>query len=317
MSRAKKMANKYSVVVPIFNEEDTLPELYRRLDGVMSKIGEPYEIIFVDDGSKDRSLESMRALADKNSSVKIISLSRNFGLQTAYSAGLDHASGDAVIPMDGDLQDPPELIPDMIAKWKEGYDVVYTIKSKRKEGIFKRFLFAAFYRILRAAASVEMPLDAGSFSVMSRRVVDVFKSLPEKNRLISGIRAWVGFKQIGISFERDARYHGDPRQTFFRLLRMATDGLFAFSTVPIRIATVLGFVACGLSLILIFLVVLLRIFTNIVPESGWASLMITVTFFGGVQLVFIGVLGEYISRIFDEVKNRPLYLVKDKIGFDR
>jgi polyisoprenyl-phosphate glycosyltransferase len=306
---------RYSVVVPIFNEEDTLPELYRRLNDVLVNLGETYEIIFVNDGSRDRSLETMKDLASKNKNVKIVNLSRNFGLQVAYSAGIDHAAGEAVIPMDGDLQDPPELIPDMIAKWKEGYDVVYTVKTKRQEGFLKRLAFAAFYRILRKVSSVEMPLDAGSFSVMSKKVADIYRGLPEKNRLLSAIRAWIGFKQIGMNFERDARFHGEPRQTFLRLLRMAADGLFSFSTVPIRVATVLGFVACGLALVLIVLVIFLRIFTDLIPETGWASLMITVTFFGGVQLVFIGILGEYICRIFDEVKGRPLYLVKDKIGF--
>ncbi len=310
------MTPKYSVVVPIFNEEDTLPELYGRLEASLSKLGEPYEIIFVNDGSADRSLAVMKELASKNSKVKIVSLSRNFGLQTAYSAGIDHATGEAVIPMDGDLQDPPELIPKLIEKWKEGYDVVYTVKTKRKEGIFKRFLFAAFYRILKSTSSVDMPLDAGSFSIMSKRVTDIFKALPEKNRLISGIRAWVGFKQTGLSFERDARFHGEPRQTFFRLMRMATDGLFAFSTVPIRAATVLGLITSGISLFIIVVVLFLKIFTDIIPVLGWASLMITVVFFGGIQLVFIGILGEYICRIFDEVKNRPLYLVGEKIGFD-
>ena len=308
---------KYSVVVPIYNEEETLPELYRRLVTALSTLGETYEIILVNDGSRDRSLDVMKEIASKNPYVKVVGLSRNFGLQVAYSAGIDFASGEAVIPMDGDLQDPPELIADLVKKWKEGYDVVYTVKTKRREGFLKRLAFSAFYRILRSISSVDMPLDAGSFSIMSRKVADIYKSLPEKNRLLSAIRAWIGFKQIGMTFERDARFHGEPRQTFLRLMRMATDGLFAFSTVPIRVATVLGLVACGLALVLIVLVILLRIFTDLIPETGWTSLMITVTFFGGVQLVFIGILGEYICRIFDEVKNRPLYLVKDRIGFDK
>ena len=308
---------KYSVVVPIYNEQETLRELYQRLEAVLSKMGESYEIIFVNDGSRDRSLEVMKELAAKNPSVKVVGLSRNFGLQVAYCAGIDHASGEAVIPMDGDLQDPPELIPDLIKKWKEGYDVVYTVKTKRREGFFKRLAFSGFYRLLKGVSSVEMPLDAGSFSIMSRKVADIFKAMPEKNRLLSAIRAWIGMRQAGITYDRDARFHGEPRQTYLRLMRMATDGLFAFSTVPIRVATVLGFVTCGLTLILIIIVVLLRIFTNLIPETGWTSLMIVITFFGGVQLVFIGILGEYICRIFDEVKNRPLYLVSEKKGFDR
>ena len=306
---------KYSVVVPIYNEQETLPELYQRLETVLSGLGESYEIIFVDDGSRDRSLDVMKEIASKNPAVKVVGLSRNFGLQIAYSAGLDHASGEAVIPMDGDLQDPPELIPRLIQKWKEGYDVVYTVKTKRQEGFLKRMAFSAFYRILRGASSVEMPLDAGSFSIMSRKGVDIYKTLPEKNRLLSGIRAWIGFKQIGLEFERDARFHGEPRQTFLRLLRMASDGLFAFSTVPIRVATVLGLITCSLALLFIVLVIVMRLMTDLVP-SGYTSLMVAITFFGGVQLVFIGILGEYICRIFDEVKNRPLYLIKDRVGFD-
>lgn len=307
---------KHSVVVPIYNEEDTLPELYRRLLFVMSGLGENYEIIFVNDGSRDRSLEILKSCAAQNHSVKIVDLSRNFGLQPAYSAGIDYASGDTVIPMDGDLQDPPEMIPKMIEKLKEGYDVVYTVKTKRQENFLKRFAFSAFYRILRKTATVDMPLDAGSFSIMNRKVVDIFKSLPERNRLVSGIRAWVGFRQTGISYERDARYSGPPRQTLFRLVKMATDGLFSFSSIPIQAATVLGLIASGISLLIIIVVVILKLFTNMIPVLGWASLIVTMVFFGGVQLVFIGILGEYICRIFDEVKGRPIYLVKDKIGFD-
>jgi len=307
---------KYSVVIPIYNEEDTLPELYKRLEAVMSGLKDTYELIFVNDGSRDRSEETLKSYAAQNRSIKIISLSRNFGLQPAYSAGINHASGDMVIPMDGDLQDPPELIPKMIDKMREGYDVVYAVKIKRQENIFKRFAFSAFYRILRRAANVDMPLDAGSFSIMNRKVVDIFKMLPEKNRLVSGIRAWVGFRQIGFPFERDARFHGKPRQTFFRLMRMATDGLFSFSSVPIQAATVLGLIASGLSLLIIIVVVILKLFTDIIPVLGWASLIVTVVFFGGIQLVFIGILGEYICRIFDEVRGRPHYLVKDKVGFD-
>ncbi|OGR88221.1 MAG: glycosyltransferase [Elusimicrobia bacterium RIFCSPLOWO2_01_FULL_60_11] len=306
---------KYSVVVPIYNEEDTLPELYRRLEAVMRGLGEKHEVIFVNDGSQDRSLQILKTYAAKNPSVKIVDLSRNFGLQPAYSAGIDHAQGQAVIPMDGDLQDPPELIPRMIEKLNEGYDVVYTVKTKRQEGFLKRFAFSAFYRILRKTSNVDMPLDAGSFSIMNRKVADIFKSLPEKNRLVSGIRAWVGFRQTGIHYERDARYSGPPRQTFFRLMRMATDGLFSFSTVPIRIATFLGLFASGLALLAIVVVLYLKIFTDVIPVSGWASTMIAVMFFGGIQLVFIGVLGEYVCRIFDEVKDRPLYLVKETVGF--
>ena len=306
---------KYSVVIPVYNEEDILPELYKRLEKVMAGLGEPYEIIFVNDGSRDRTPQIAREIATRNKSVKMIDLSRNFGLQIAYSAGIDHASGEAVVVMDGDLQDPPELIPQLVAKWKEGYEVVYTVKTKRQESFLKRMAFATFYRILRSISNIDMPLDAGSFSIMSKRVIEVFRSLPEKNRLVSGIRAWIGFKQTGVSFERDARFHGEPRQTLSKLVKMATDGMFSFSTVPIRIATVIGLIASGFSLVCIVVVLFIRLFTDLIGVTGWASLSISIMFFGGVQLVFIGILGEYICRIYDEVKNRPLYVVKEKVGF--
>jgi len=307
---------RFSVVVPVYNEEETVPVLYQRLEKVLSELQESYEIVFVNDGSRDNTMNAIKNISSKNPSVKAIELSRNFGLQIAYSAGIDHASGKAVIVMDGDLQDPPELIPQLIAKWKEGYDVVYTIKTKRKENVLKRFAFAAFYRILKAVSAVEMPLDSGSFSIMDRKVIEIFRSLPERNRLLSGIRAWVGFRQTGIEYERAVRYSGVPRQTLIRLFKMAADELFSFSTVPIRVATVLGLLTSGLALVSIIVVIILRLFTNLILVLGWTSLIIAIMFLGGVQLVFIGILGEYICRIFEEVKNRPLYLVKEKIGFD-
>jgi polyisoprenyl-phosphate glycosyltransferase len=220
-----------------------------------------------------------------------------------------------VVMMDGDLQDPPELIPELIAKSKEGYDVVYAVKTKRKENILKRFAFAAFYRVLCNISTIPLPLNAGGFSIMSRKVIDIFKLFPEKNRLVPGIRAWIGYKQTGIFFERDERFSGDPRQTLKRLFNLAMDGVFSFSTIPIRIATVLGLIASTLSLLAIVAVIVLRIFTDRIAVMGWTSLMITIMFFGGIQLLFIGVLGEYVWRIFDEVKNRPLYLIGEKIGF--
>ena len=309
---------KLSVVVPIFNEAETIPELYSRLKKALDPLGGTYELVFVDDGSRDASTPNIRALAAGDKAVKLVQLSRNFGLQVAYSAGIDHASGEAVIVMDGDLQDPPELLPVLVSKWKEGYDVVYTVKTKRKENFLKRFAFAAFYRLLNRISTVEMPLDAGSFSLMSRRVADIFKSLPEKNRLVSGIRAWVGFSQAAVRFERDARFSGEPRQTFLRLMRMATDGLFSFSAVPVRVASVLGLAVSAFAVLVAVAVSLIRVFTDLLNTvPGWTSLLVAVVFFGGLQLLFIGILGEYVCRIFDEVKDRPLYLVRDKVGFDK
>lgn len=305
-----------SVVIPVYNEEEIIPELTHRLESVLKGIGKTYEILFVNDGSQDRSREILKDLAARNGSVRVIELSRNFGLQVAYSAGMDHATGNGVVVMDGDLQDPPELIPQLVEKWQEGYDVVYTKKTERKESFFKRLAFASFYRILRLVSSVEMPMEAGSFSLMDRRVVQVLKSLTERNRLLSGLRAWTGFRQTEVPFKREARYKGCPRQTFSKLLKMALDGLFSFSTVPVRIATFFGFVVCGLALAAIVTLLFLRIFTDWIMVTGWTSLIITIIFFGGVQLIFVGILGEYVCRILEEVRARPLYLIKEKIGFD-
>lgn len=307
---------KYSIVIPLYNEAETIPELYMRLEKVLLQLGESYEIIFVNDGSQDNTMEVIRGLTAKNLNVKALELSRNFGLQPAYSAGVDHACGEAVIIMDGDLQDPPEFIPKLVEKWKEGYDVVYAVKAKRKENIFKRLGFAAFYKVFSSISNIPMPSAAGGFSVMSRKIVDVFKIMPEKNRLVSGIRAWIGYKQTGIVFERGERFSGNPRQTFGKLLKMALDGFFSFSAVPIRIATLMGLLAAGFAVLSIFGLIVYRVFKESIPV-GWTSLMIAIMFFGGIHLFFIGILGEYVFRIFDEVKSRPLYLIKEKIGFDQ
>lgn len=305
-----------SVVVPLYNESATIPELFGRLSGVCDGLAERYELIFVNDGSQDDSMLKLRALSAQHPQVKALDLSRNFGLQAAYSAGLARAAGDLIVLMDGDLQDPPEAIPQLLAKHREGYDVVYAIKAKRKEGFVRRAAFSGFYGILGRLAAVPMPAHAGGFSVMSRRVVDVLNQLPERNRLVSGIRAWVGFSQTGVVIERGKRFSGKPRQTLRRLWRMALDGIFAFSAVPVRIATSIGLTISIGAVVGIVAVVVFRMLSGKVP-IGWASLMCAVMFFGGMQLVFIGVLGEYVSRIFDEVRGRPLYLVKETVGFDR
>jgi len=310
------MTPKYSVVVPIYNEEETIPELYNRLDQAMSSLSENYEIIFVNDGSKDNSINIIKEYASKNKSIKALDFSRNFGAQPAYSAGIEYATGDAVIVIDGDLQDPPELIPKLVEKWKEGYDVVYAVKARRKENPIKKIALAIFYNILASISSVPMPTDAGGFSIMSRRVVDAFKKMPEKNRLVSGIRAWIGFKQTGLVIARDSRYKGESRQTIAKLFNMAIDGFFSFSIIPIRLATIIGVIIIGLAGLSIVILICIRLFTNILVV-GWTSLIVTIVLFGGLQLIFIGILGEYIYRIFDEVKNRPLYLIREKIGFDQ
>jgi glycosyltransferase involved in cell wall biosynthesis len=304
-----------SVVIPIFNEETTLPELRRRLATVLEALAPDFEVVFVDDGSSDSSAGLLAAMSAEDPRYKILTLSRNFGHQTALSAGIDHASGAAVVLMDGDLQDPPELIPDLVAKWREGYDVVYAIKGKRKEGVLKRAGFRLFYRMLSRLASVELPLDAGIFSIMDRRTVEILRSMPERNRYISGLRAYSGGRQTGIRFERGARYAGAPRQTTRKLARLALDALFSFSYVPLRLATYVGLGASAIAFAFLATVLYFKLFTDL-AITGWASVMSAVLFLGGVQLVTVGIIGEYIGRIFDEVKGRPYYVIDRKLGFD-
>ncbi len=303
-----------SVVIPIFNEETTLPALRRRLVPALESVTADFEVIFVDDGSSDASPELLAAMAAEDRRLKTVTLSRNFGHQTALSAGIDHASGAAVVLMDGDLQDPPELIPELAAKLAQGYDVVYAVKEKRQESHLKRAGFRVFYRMLGRLSSVELPLDAGIFSIMNRRVVDILCSMPERNRYISGLRAYAGGRQTGIRFERGARYAGDPRQTPRKLARLALDALFSFSYVPLRLATYMGFAASAVAFAFLLTVLVLRLFTDL-AISGWASVMSAILFVGGVQLVTVGIIGEYIGRIFDEVKGRPYYVVDRKTGF--
>lgn len=303
-----------SVVIPIFNEESTLPELRRRLVLALEEITASFEVIFVDDGSSDSSPGLLEAMNAGDPRFKTLTLSRNFGHQTALSAGIDHASGAAVVLMDGDLQDPPEVVSQLVAKWREGYDVVYAVKEKRKEGALKRAGFRLFYRLLGRFSNVELPLDAGTFSIMDRRTVEILRSMPERNRYISGLRAYAGGRQTGIRFERGARHFGAPRQTPRKLLRLALDALFSFSYVPLRVATYAGFAASGLAFVFLAAVLLLKLFTDR-ALLGWPSIMSAVLFLGGVQLVTVGIIGEYIGRIFDEVKGRPYYVIDRKLGF--
>ena len=304
----------YSIIIPIFNEEPTLPELHSRLMTATAGVNEPFEVILVDDGSKDNSFALMRAMHRADPRVKVIRLARNFGHQIAISAGIELAGGDAVILMDGDLQDPPELLPQMIARWKEGYDVVYTVKTSRKENALKRFAFKSFYRILHALSSIKIPMDAGNFSLMDRRVADVLRAMPERNRYISGLRAWAGFRQTAITYDRGVRFAGAPQMSLGRLFRLALDGIFSFSNVPLRAAIYMGLVTAAAGFGGGLYVVYAKIFTDS-AILGWASTSISILFMGGMILVTLGVIGEYISRIYEEVKRRPLYVVRDKIGF--
>jgi len=303
----------YSIVIPIFNEEKTLPALHDRITKSLSSLDQPYEVLLVDDGSSDQSFQLMREIHQQDPRFKIIRLSRNFGHQVAISAGMDSATGDALLLMDGDLQDPPELIPEMIKLWKEGSQVVYTVKKSRKENPIKRVAFKAFYRLIRSLSSVDIPMEAGNFSLVDRRVVDVLRSMPERSRYLSGMRAWVGFKQSAVPYDREARYAGEPRMSINRLVRLALDGIFSFSDAPLRLAIYLGLLtACGAFAGGLY-VLYAKLFTN-QAILGWASTILSILFVGGMILLTLGVIGEYISRIYEEVKKRPLYVVQEKVG---
>lgn len=305
-----------SVVIPIYNEQENLPELYARLHKVLDGLGQSHEIIFVDDASRDRSRDLIRSLTQQDPSVRGLFFSRNFGHQPAIAAGIDHAQGQAVILMDGDLQDPPEVIPSLMAAWKQGNDVVFAVRKKRKESLPKRLAYLGFYRLLKRLANVDIPLDSGDFSLIDRKVVDLLKKMPERNRFIRGLRSWVGFQQVGVEYERAERHAGEAKYTFSKLLKLAFDGFISFSYLPLRVAFVLGCIAFCISCLLILHTLYSKIF---LPETpiGWSSLMIAVTFLGGTQLVLVGLVGEYIGRIYDEVKQRPYYIIGELVGIAR
>ncbi|MFB0527749.1 MAG: glycosyltransferase family 2 protein [bacterium] len=303
----------YSVVVPVYNEKEVLSELYKRMTSVMDKLGEPYEIVFVNDGSNDGSLELMKTLYSQDSRVKIINFSRNFGHQIAITAGLDYASGEAVITIDADLQDPPEVIPSLIDKWKEGFDVAYGIREKRAgESFFKLSTASVFYRFLGKITDTNIPADTGDFRLMSRKVVDSLKNIRERNRFVRGLVSWVGYRQIGVNYKREKRFAGRTKYPLRKMLKFAIDGISSFSFLPLRIASYGGFVISGLGLIYAVYAIFIKLFTTkAVP--GWASLMVAILFLGGVQLIAIGIIGEYIARIGQETKQRPLYIIKEII----
>lgn len=296
-----------SVVVPIFNEEATIPELIRRLVAVLKQF-ESYEVLFVDDGSTDQSAILIEQFCSTNVSIKLLSFSRNFGHQAAISAGLAYSSGSVVAVMDGDLQDPPEVLPEFFSKWQEGYDVVFAVRRKRKENIFKKSIYFLFYRILTALADVRIPPDSGDFSVMDRVIVDKLNSMPERNRFIRGIRAWLGYRQVGLEYERHERFSGKPKFTFSSLKKLAYDGLISFSRRPLTLATNFGIVITLTSFIFGLVLMWQRIFLRI-DLQGWTSTMVVILFLGGIQLLMLGILGEYVGRIFDEAKGRPNYIL--------
>jgi dolichol-phosphate mannosyltransferase len=317
-SRANK---KISIVIPCYNEQDVLPELFRRMTESAKKWELPWEIICVDDGSDDNTWDLLSTQHDKDPRWSVISFSRNFGHQTAVSAGLYHATGDAVVVMDADLQDPPEEIHRFINKWEDGYDIAYAVRQYRKEGFLKKISYWTFYRILSKMIDFKLPLDSGDFCIMDRKVVDILNSMPERNRFVRGLRAWSGYKQTGIVYERQARAAGQAKYNFKKLRSLALDGIISFSSVPLAVAAHFGLWVTALSLLGIIFTICQRIFEDFFtsiglgPVPGVTTIVISVLFLGGVQLIFLGVIGQYLGRIYDEVKQRPRWIIKNSLGF--
>jgi len=320
----KESPKSLSVIVPCYNEEDSLPALFARIEKIAQDWPEQHEVICIDDGSRDRTVDLLREQHARNPQWKLIVLSRNFGHQSAVSAGLEAASGEVVAIIDADLQDPPELIEELIERWREGFEVVYAVRKKRKEGIFKRAAYYCFYRLMKSVTEIEnFPLDSGDFSLLDRKVVDTLVAFPEKNRFLRGLRAWSGFRQTGVEYERSARFAGEPKYTFRKLLGLASDGLFSFSGVPLRLASYVGLMVSFFSALGAMFFVVQKIYPGpfqamglpIVP--GFAATIVTILFLGGVQLLFLGVIGEYLNRIYTEVKGRPEFLVAEKLGLEK
>jgi dolichol-phosphate mannosyltransferase len=296
-------APEVSVVVPLYNEQENLPELHRRLTAALARLGCSYELVLVNDGSRDATPELLRALQERDPHVTAVYLSRNFGHQPAVCAGLDHAAGRAVVLMDGDLQDPPEVLDQFLAKWREGYEVVYAVRTRRKEGPFKRAGYFLFYRLLRAISDLDIPLDSGDFCLMDRRVVDALRRLPERQRFVRGLRTFVGFRQTGLAYERAARNAGRSKYPFRALVRLAVDGLVSFSGYPLSLVTYLGLASVALAVALTGWVLTAALLNQEMPR-GWASTIIVVLFMSAVQLLSLGIIGEYVRRIFLETKGR-------------
>lgn len=306
-----------SIVIPMYYEEAVVEECYKRLKAVMDKNSIDHELIFINDGSKDKTLLKLKAIAILDNNVKIIDFARNFGHQVAVTAGIFNSSGDAVIIIDADLQDPPELIINMIEKWKQGYEVVYAKRKKRKgETWFKLFTAKCFYSFLQYMSDIHIPKDTGDFRLIDKRIVEAFKNMPERNRFVRGMMSWIGYEQTFIEYERDERFAGKTKYPLKKMIKFAADGIIAFSTKPLKLMSVLGF----MTIILAFIILVYSIVVKILGAGvvrGWTSIMVAITFFSGVQLFSIGILGEYIARIYDESKNRPLYIVRDKINFHK
>lgn len=301
----------FTVIAPIYNELENIPELYPRIRDVMDQTGEPWELILVDDGSSDGSTEVIRKLAENDSRVRPVIFARNFGHQIAVTAGVDYSRGEAVVIIDADLQDPPEVILDLIAKWREGFEVVYAVREEREgETWFKKTTAALFYRLIHAITNVNIPLDTGDFRLMDQKVVAVMKQMREKHRFLRGMSAWVGFKQVGVNYKRKPRHAGTSKYPLKKMIQFALNAITSFSYFPLQLATYIGFIAAGLSVVAIPIIIILRLTTG-TALLGQATTLVMVLFLGGVQLISLGIIGEYIGRIYDESKNRPLYIVAE------
>ncbi len=305
------MKPTFSIIAPIFNEIDSIPELYKRISEVMNSTNDPWELVMIDDGSTDGSTDAIRQLGANDQRVRPVIFARNFGHQIAVTAGLDYARGDAVVIIDADLQDPPEVILDMIAKWREGFEVVYAVRSEREgETWFKEFTASLFYRLIYRITDVDIPLDTGDFRLLDRKVVDVMGQMRERHRFLRGMSVWVGFKQTGVEYKRAARFAGETKYPFRKMIKFATDAITSFSYFPLQMAMYLGFISAGISILVIPVVIAMRL-AGSQAFFGQASTLIAVLFLGGVQLISLGILGEYVGRLYDEAKARPLYIVSE------
>jgi dolichol-phosphate mannosyltransferase len=309
-------AKSVSVVIPCFNEEGNLRETHRRVTEAVSQAGIQYEVVYVDDGSYDTTPELLRQLQAEDEHVRVVYFSRNFGHQFAVTAGLAHASGGAVIILDADLQDPPELIAEMIRLWEAGYEVVYGVRTDREgETRFKLLTARLFYRLIRWLSETEIPLDTGDFRLLDRKVVDVIAAMPERDRFLRGMVSWAGYRQIGIPYRRAPRFSGETKYPVGKMVRFAFDGIVSFSVKPLRLSTLMGFICAGLALLAILYALAMRLFTQR-WVTGWTALIIAILFLGGAQLISLGIIGEYVGRLYGEAKHRPLYLVRETLGMD-
>lgn len=306
-----KPAVTISVIAPVYNEAKSLPELHRRVRAVLEDLGESWELLLVDDGSRDGSSERILDLAQQDERVRPVIFTRNFGHQLAVTAGLDYSRGEAVVIIDADLQDPPEVIPDLVRRWREGYEVVYAVREERRgETWFKRFSASLFYRMIQLITDVEIPLDTGDFRLLDRQVVDALNSMRERHRFLRGMSSWVGFRQVGVQYNREARFAGETKYTFRKMLDFALNAVTGFSYFPLQLATYFGFTSAAIAAIAIPVVIVLRLMGN-QAFFGQATTLLAVLFLGGVQLISLGLLGEYIGRLYDEAKGRPLYVVRE------